>query len=125
MDGGLITCKSSKSYKLLKTLKTDKGIYKNDDGYIAIAISSYYGSVGDKFKITLDDNKIFYAIMVDTKKEEELNDAHEHWDSSLIEFIINVDEAKEYYPECIYHGSFNHTDEYKGKIVKIERENRK
>lgn len=121
----MITCKSSKSYKLLKTLKTDKGIYKNDKGYVAIAISDYYGKVGDTFKITLEDNNVFYAIKVDTKKQEELNEKYEHWDGSLIEFIIDTNEAKKHYKDCIINGSFNFTDEYKGKIIKIERENRK
>jgi hypothetical protein len=125
MDGGMITCKDSKSYKLLKTLKTDKGIYKNDKGYVAIAISDYYGKVGDTFKITLEDNNVFYAIKVDTKKQEELNENHEHWDGSLIEFIIDTNEAKKHYKDFIINGSFNFTDEYKGKIIKIERENRK
>lgn len=118
----MITCRTSTSYKLLKTLRSDQGIYKNKDGYVAIAISNYYGEVGDKFKITLENNKVFYAIKVDTKKQEELNEKQEHHDGSLIEFIIDIDEAKNHYKECIINGSFNYADEFKGKILKIEKE---
>lgn len=122
MDGAMITCKTSRAYQVIKELHVENGLY-TDGKYIAIAISSYYGNVGDKFRITLSSGKTFLAIMSDTKASHELNEKYEHADGSLIEFIIDTDEARKYYPKAILTGNFNNTDEYKGEIVKIERLN--
>ena len=122
MDGSKITDRTSKAYELKETLKVENGLYKDGD-FIAIAISNHYGNVGDRFKITLSSGNVFYAIMCDTKKEHELNEKKEHPDTSLIEFIIDIDEAKKHYKQCIINGSFNYDDQFKGNIIKIERWN--
>ena len=120
MDGSLITDETSKAYEVISSLEVKDGLYC-DGKYIAIAISDYYGKVGDRFKTTLENGNVFYAIKSDTKKSEELNDKEEHPDGSMIEFIIDIKEAKKHYSLAIKMGDFNYVDEYKGSIKKIER----
>ena len=121
MDGSAITYVGSDAYEVKSGLYIrEDGLY-TDGKYIGIAISDYYGNVGDKFRITLEGDKVFYAIMTDTKKSSELNEFKEHPDGSLIEFVIDIKTAQYSYPTAIAMGDFNYSKAYSGNIVKIER----
>ena len=116
MDGRKITDTTSASYKLLQTLYVENGLY-TDGVYVAIAMSSFYGGVGDKFKITLSSGQIFYGIMTDTKQDRHVNENYEHkTDGSVIEFVVDTATLDQRVKES---GSLDII--YHGKIEKIER----
>ena len=110
----MVTDKSSKSYKTLQRAENKDGLY-HIDGFICVAMSGYYGTVGDKFRITLSSNQVFYAIMSDTKKKHELT-KQAHPDGSVIEFIVDVETLPK---QVRLEGSLNSI--FNGKIEKIER----
>lgn len=116
MDGSSITDVTSSAYNQIQKMSIVNGLYV-EDGYVGIALSSFYGNVGDKFRITLSEGQIFYAVMTDTKKDEDVDGNYAHkTDGSVIEFVVDIetldDQARiEGSLDCIYEGS----------IVKIER----
>lgn len=121
MDGNCISDTTSLAYSVKKRLYVDeRGIY-TDGKYIAVALSNHYGNVGDRFKITLDTGNVIYAIMTDTKKSDELENLCTHPDGSMIEIIIDIEKASEYYSIGVEMGDFNYEDDFNGNVVKVER----
>lgn len=126
MDYRAITDKTSKQYQLIYSDK----IVVGDDGllycgeYIGLAMGSRFGQIGDKFVITLDDGVEFKAIKLDEKADSHTyNGCHHRVDSSIIEFVICTEKAKESYPLAIKMGNFDYAEGFSGEIVKIQKEN--
>ena len=116
MDGKKITDTTSDAYKVLSTLFIKDGIY-TDGEYVAIALSSFYGDVGDKFRITLSSGQVFYGIMTDTKKDIHVDENYAHiTDGSVIEFVVDT---KTLDPDILRLGSLDKI--YRGSIVSIEK----
>lgn len=115
MDGRCITDTSSAAYWQLQRMKPVNGIYM-EECYVGIAISSFYGHVGDKFRITLSSGQVFYAVMTDTKKSEELSDQYTHPDGSMIEFIVDTPTLPK---QVLFDGSLDCI--FTGSIKRIER----
>lgn len=116
MDGRAITDKTSDAYKVISTLFIRDGIY-TDGQYVAIALSSFYGDVGDKFRITLSSGQVFYGIMTDTKKDIHVDKNYAHiTDGSVIEFVVDTRTLD---PEILRLGSLDKI--YRGSIESIER----
>ncbi len=115
MDGRCITDPTSAAYKIKQSARVEDGLYKVGD-FVGVALSGYYGRVGDRFKITLSGGDVFYAIMMDTKKEPELDQAHAHPDGSIVEFVVDTNTLDQ---EARHAGSLDCI--YEGSILKIER----
>lgn len=125
MDYRKITDQTSKQYQLIHsdsiTVGSD-GLLYNDE-YVGIALGSKFGKIGDKFLITLNTGKQFKAIKVDEKDDSDTVDCcHHASDGSLIEFVIDIDLAKQSYPKAITVGDFDYIDKFNGEVVRIERE---
>lgn len=114
-DGKSITDKYSAAYWQLQRMSVVNGLYMEGE-YVGIAISSFYGRVGDKFRITLSSGQVFYAVMTDTKQSSQLDENYTHPDGSLIEFIVDTPTLPE---QVRLEGSLNCI--YTGSIEKIER----
>lgn len=84
--------------------------------YAGVAMSNFYGNIGDKFRISLSSGQKFYAVMTDTKQTHQLDENYAHPDGSVIEFVVDVKTLDE---QAKREGSLNCI--YKGSIVKIER----
>lgn len=128
MDLNKITCEESKQYKMKSKYKLDKRghYYYKENGYTfyIVALGSYFGNIGDKFKIELDSGITFYAMIGDEKADKDTYSGYCHkCDYSVIEFIINTRKAKKYYGVgengYILNGNFNNSKEWKGKIKKV------
>lgn len=116
MDGKKIVDTTSPAYKLIQTLHVENGFY-TDGEYIAIALSSFYGTVGDKFRITLSSGQVLYGIMADTKQDIHVDDNYAHIvDGSVIEFIVDTETMD---PYVLALGSLDVI--YSGSIESIER----
>lgn len=116
MDGAKVTDKTSDAYKLISKLSIEDGHYR-DGEYVAIALASFYGNVGDKFRITLSSGQVFYGIMVDTKQDIHVDENYSHiTDGSVIEFVVDT---KTLNPDILRLGSLDTI--YRGSITSIER----
>ena len=119
-----ITNKSSKQYKIIHsdqiTIGDDGLLY--DGEYVGVALGSRYGNVGDKYVITFDDGRKFNAIKLDEKSDAHTeSNCHHKSDGSLIEFVIDIDKAKNNYSTAIKMGNFDYADKFNGHVIKIEK----
>lgn len=116
MDGSCITDTTSEAYAQISNMYVVDGLYVQD-GYVGVAMSSFYGGIGDKFMITLSSGIVFYAIMTDTKQNAHIDENYAHKvDGSVIEFVVDEDTLPS---EVKLAGSLDVI--YSGSIVKIER----
>lgn len=125
MDYRAITDKTSRQYQLIHsdsiTIGNDGLLYSGE--YIGVALGSKFGSIGDKFLITLDTGKQFKAIKIDEKDDNDtVDNCHHVTDGSVVEFVIDVGLARETYYKAILMGDFNYTEQFNGNVIKIERE---
>lgn len=129
MDGNKITNKSSKQYKYINSDLVDiderghyYSVYK-DIKFYGVALGSYFGEIGSKYRFELSSGKSIYVIKLDEKKDKHTYDNFIHKsDGSVIEFVIKESKAKKYYPHkngYVNNGNFNNYNEFSGKIEKI------
>lgn len=124
MDYKKITNKSSKQWQFIHNsgqINIVNG-YLMSDEYIGVALGSYFGEIGSKFIFTLEDGKEIKVIKVEEKADAHtINGCQQRWDNSVIEFVIDSD----YFPKAkngyVYSGNFNNLEQFKGKIIKIEK----
>lgn len=124
-----ITNKSSDQYKLQQSAWTDdKGLRRVDDYYL-VAMGTYYSNtVGDKFRITLEGDKIFDVMIGDIKADIHTDNSNMYSpvynengtfkSANVIEFIIDTKSVDR---KVKLMGDVSAYEEFKGNIVKIER----
>ncbi len=124
----MITAKYSDQYKYIKAnMKVDnKGFLRDKDNRIGVAMGTYFGKVGSKFDITLENGNILKVVKVEVKDDKHTNNGCEQkWDKSVIEFVIDTKVAKEYYGVAsngfINQGNYNNVDEFNGNIEVINK----
>jgi hypothetical protein len=122
-----ITAKASNQYIYIQEYMTvnEKGLLVDDDGFIGVALGSYFGGIGSKYKITLDTGNIIYIVKIEAKDDDHTNNGcDQKWDGSVIEFVIDTEIAGEYYGVesngFVAHGNFNNIEEFNGNITRIE-----
>lgn len=124
MDYKKITNKSSKQWQFIHNsgqINIVNG-YLMSGEYIGVALGSYFGEIGSRFIFTLEDGKEIKVIKVEEKADAHtINGCQQKWDNSVIEFVIDSD----YFPKAnngyVYSGNFNNLEQFKGKIIKIEK----
>lgn len=126
MDGAKVTNKLSAQYLLLQTMHiNEKGNYETDDGYIGVALGSYYGPIGTKYIVTLSTGKVLKVIKADAKADEHVyNGCNHKQDNSMMELIIDTATAGSYYGTIggyVAGGNFNNVDDYNGAIVDMKK----
>jgi hypothetical protein len=128
MDYKMITNKLSKQYQYIKTNMTvnEKGYLVDNDGYIGVALGSYFGEIGTKYIFTLESGIKLRLVKVEKKADNHTNNGCEQkWDKSVIEFVIDENIAREYYktPKNDYVNGGNFNKVFNGKIIEIKRVN--
>lgn len=118
MDGAMITDTTSKAYEIISTLHVENGFY-TDGEYIAVAMSNYYGQVGDRFKITLESGRVMKVIMADTKAPQHVENMCTSQDGSMLELIVDVSSVEQLYPDVALYGDFDLL--FTGSVTKVER----
>lgn len=120
-----ITSKSSQQYKFISEFmfvgSKDGLLYlETDTRFIGVALGSYFGEIGSKFKFTFDSGEMMYAVKIEEKADVHTIDGCVHSkDSSIIEFVVNSN-FKEYYPEAYNAGNVAVLSQFKGYIKEIE-----
>lgn len=122
----MVTDRSSPQYQLLHSGEVtvcDDGLLRDKEGYIAVALGSYYSqNIGDRFIVTFEDGDTAKFIVCDEKADgDTINGANHRSDGSMVEFIISVDLAKQSYRDSIVMGNFDYSAEFNGNIIKIEK----
>lgn len=129
MDYRCITDKTSKQYELQQKAETDDlGLRKYGDYYL-IGLGTYYAdSVGEKFRITLENDKVFYAMTGDIKADihtDKNNMYSSVYDSNgtfisanVVEFIVDT---KAMDRKAKLSGNVGTYEDFSGNIVKIEK----
>ena len=125
-DYWMITDTTSKAYQFLNSSDVQvnsEGYMMYQDEYYCVALGHYFGTIGDKFLITLDSGFQFKAIIGDMKSylhTDELGYAHQN--GHIVEFIIDSNHPYMQNINIKYHGLINVADsKFQGSIINIER----
>lgn len=130
MDYRAITNTSSSQYWYIRNyMEVDEttGFLLDEDGFIGIALGSYFGPIGTRYYITLDTGIVLPVVKIEEKadKDTDSKGCAQKWDGSVIEFVINADIANNYYGYygngLVLQGNFSNYSIYQGSIEKIER----
>lgn len=115
--------KESDQYKFLMTMMIKDGFFYTYDGYMAVALGSYFGELGERYEFTLSSGVVLKVIKAEHKADEHTNNGCEQkWDKSVIEFVIDSSTIKFWWGEkYVLNGNFNNTKEFNGDIIKIVR----
>ena len=130
MDYRMTTVVSSRQYQFIHNkLTVDKktGFLYDNEGFIAVALGSFYGEIGDRYYFTLES-----GIVLPLVKAEEKADVDTDWsgcyhtsDGSVIEFVIDADIAKSYFSSysngLVLDGNYNNYSLFSGSFVKVEK----
>lgn len=130
MDYRMTTVVASKQYQFMrKELTVDKntGFLYDKDGFIAVALGSYYGGIGDRFYFTLESGIVLPLVKAEEKadRDTDATGCYHLTDSSIIEFVIDDDYAARYFGNhgngLVLNGNYNNYSLFKGKIAKVEK----
>ena len=130
MDYRMTTVVDSRQYQFIHNFLTvDKrtGFLIDEDGFIAVALGSYYGEIGDRYYFTLDS-----GIVLPIVKAEEKADVDTDWtgcyhtiDGSVVEFVIDDEYAAARFGTnsngYVLDGNYNNYPLFSGSFVKVEK----
>ena len=129
MDYSCITDDTTMQWELQQKAYTNEyGLRKIGTDY-CVAVGSYYSeTVGERFKITLDNDNEFTVIISDLKKDEHTDSSNryspvydengEFYSANVLEFIVDTDQLHSMVTTL---GTVSYYDEFKGNIVSIEK----
>ena len=125
MDYRSITSKTSVQYQLIQEFESVNGLMKDREGYIAVALGSWFGELGSRWVFELSNGTKLYTIKVDEKDDKHTFSGCEHKiDRSVIEFIIDTETSV--YPigtnGYILNGNFNNEPTFQGTIINAKKE---
>ncbi len=127
-----ITSKNSKQYKYIEnnmSVDEETGLLIDENGFVGVALGSYYGEIGSKFYITLDTDIVIPVVKVDAKSDAHtVNGCSQSVDGSVIEFVIDKQIAGEFFGvrganSLVSGGNLNNDDRLRGKINTVEKVN--
>ena len=123
MDYTTITSKASTQYQLQQQAYTENG-FRMLQGCYLVALGSYYGSCGDRFRITFDSGNTIEAIMGDVKADCHTDASRMYRPMSsgrgnVVEFIVD---SRYMDPTAKKMGDVSHAlPALGGNVVKIEK----
>ena len=125
MDYRAITDTSSKQWELQQIAWTDSDGFRRIGDDYCVALGTYYGNIGDRFRITTDKGNSYTAIEADAKGSDAVfyDNVHSwyHYAGNgynVVEFVVQT----EYLPSAVtISGSCGAVDYLSGNIVSIER----
>lgn len=130
MDYRSVTNPTSVQYWFIReNMEVDEktGFLLDEDGFIGVALGSYYGKIGDRYYITLDSGVVLPVVKIDEKSDRDTDSTgcYHTGDGSVIEFVIDKDVANEFYGYyangLVLQGNFSNYSTYRGSITKVEK----
>lgn len=128
MDYRLTADPSSAQFWFIRNnLSVDKtGFLYDKDGFIAAALGSFYGSIGDRYYFTLDTGIVLPIVKAEEKANRDVyGGCYHRQDGSVIEFVIDTDKAQNYFGTYangyVLQGNYNNFGLTSGSIIKVEK----
>ena len=130
MDYRMTTVVSARQYQFLNYecyVDKNTGFLYDKDGFIAVALGSYYGEIGDRFYFTLDSGIVLPLVKGEEKADEDTDysGCYHTMDGSVIEFVIDSNYASNYFYSSgnglVLNGNYNNYSLFKGSISKVEK----
>ena len=130
MDYRATTSKSSNQYQFMrKNMYVDDktGFLFDKDGFIGVALGSFYGEIGDRFYFTLENGAVLPLVKIEEKSDVDTDPTgcYHTCDFSVIEFVIDKDVANEYFGYygngLVLQGNYANYPLFNGGIVKVEK----
>ncbi len=130
MDYRMTTVVSSRQYQFIHnrcTVDRRTGFLYDEEGFIAVALGSYYGEIGDRYYFTLETGIVLPLVKAEEKADEDTNSSgcYHVEDGSVIEFVIDSDYARGYFSTysngLVLDGNYNNYSLFRGSIVKVEK----
>ena len=130
MDYRMTTVVSSRQYQFLRyecTVDKTTGFLYDKDGFIAVALGSYYGEIGDRYYFTLDSGIVLPLVKGEEKADEDTDytGCYHTLDGSVIEFVIDDEYAASYFGAngngYVLDGNYNNYSLFNGSIAKVEK----
>ncbi|MBQ2510209.1 MAG: hypothetical protein II529_05250 [Erysipelotrichaceae bacterium] len=130
MDYRMTTLVSSRQYQFLNyecTVDKETGFLYDEEGFIAVALGSYYGEIGDRYYFTLDSGIVLPLVKGEEKDDGDTDSTNcfQKWDGSVIEFVISDEYAASYFGAngngYVLNGNYNNYSLFEGSFVKVEK----
>ena len=130
MDYRMTTVVNSRQYQFIHnnlTVDSETGFLYDEDGFIAVALGSYFGTIGDRFYFTLDSGVVLPLVKAEEKADVDTDaiGCQHLYDTSVIEFVIDSDYAGEYFWNhgngLVLNGNYNNYPLFSGDIEKVEK----
>lgn len=130
MDYRATTARDSKQYWFIHdelTVDETTGFLYDEDGFIGVALGSFYGKIGDRYYFTLESGVVLPLVKCEEKSDSHTNETgcYHANDGSVIEFVIDRNYALEYFGRLsnnyVLNGNYNNYELFRGKIVKVEK----
>ncbi|MBQ6479312.1 MAG: hypothetical protein IJI44_08135 [Erysipelotrichaceae bacterium] len=130
MDYRMTTVVSSRQYQFMHnycTVDRRTGFLYDEEGFIAVALGSFYGEIGDRYYFTLETGIVLPLVKAEEKADEDTNSSgcYHVEDGSVIEFVIDSDYARNYFSTysngLVLDGNYNNYSLFRGSIVKVEK----
>ncbi len=124
MDYRAITDTSSKQWALQQDpycVVNEQGFLMYRDNWYVVAMGSYWGGIGDKFIVRLENGKLFSVIIGD-RKASTMDGGYAQKDGSVLEFLIQSDAAAMNAKNVQYHGLISTIyPEFNSRIISITK----
>lgn len=127
-----ITSEGTPHYKLRKLATSTEDGYRVYNGFILVALASYYGTdIGTTYNIYFDDGKVMKAILGDNKSDLHTDPSHKYRDASdkydgssgnIVEIIFDTSVYRNLGDkEKMNQVNKKINSDYPGKVIKIEK----
>ena len=130
MDYRMTTVVDSRQYQFIHNFLTvDKktGFLYDEDGFIAVALGSYYGEIGDRYYFTLDSGIVLPLVKAEEKADEDTDamGCYHTLDGSVVEFVIDDEYAAAFFGTnsngYVLDGNYNNYSLFNGSFVRVEK----
>ena len=130
MDYRATTDPSSAQYWFIRNnMEVDNktGFLLDKDGFIGVALGSFYGTIGDRYYFTLETGVVLPVVKVEEKadKDTDVSGCYHLSDGSVMEFVIDSDIAYDYFGHFsngyVLQGNYDNHPLFSGGFVKVEK----
>ncbi len=102
MDYRATTARNSRQYKFIHnnlTVDETTGFLYDEDGFIGVALGSFYGEIGDRFYFTLESGVVLPLVKCEEKADGDTDGSgcYHLSDNSVMEFVIDKNYALNYF----------------------------
>ena len=130
MDYRMTTVVDSRQYQFIHnhlTVDRKTGFLYDEEGFIAVALGSFYGEIGDRYYFTLESGIVLPLVKSEEKADvdTDYSGCYHLSDGSMVEFVIDDDYAKAYFGTnsngYVLDGNYNNYSLFNGSFVKVEK----